>query len=100
MTSAVRSPLRPATRWMRVVSMASAKVIAGRMVVSWRASLDFPIVSGPRRRTLWSEHPQLLYLQRSYDRGGRQELLSWGGVALEAFVTGNLHLGPWRTLGP
>jgi hypothetical protein len=39
-TTAVRSPVRPATRGMRVVSTASAKVIAGRMVVSHRASLD------------------------------------------------------------
>jgi hypothetical protein len=35
-------PVRPATRWMRVVSMASARVIAGRMVVSHRASIDVP----------------------------------------------------------
>ena len=37
-----RSPVRPATRWMRVVSMASAKVIAGRMVVSCRTSIGLP----------------------------------------------------------
>jgi hypothetical protein len=41
-TRAVRSPVRPATRWMRVVSTASARVIAGRMVVSRRASMDLP----------------------------------------------------------
>jgi hypothetical protein len=34
-TKAVRAPVKPATRWMRVVSMASASVIAGRMVASW-----------------------------------------------------------------
>jgi hypothetical protein len=39
-TKAVRSPVRPATRWMRVVSMALARVIAGRMVMRQRASLD------------------------------------------------------------
>jgi hypothetical protein len=33
-TTAVRSLVRPATLWMRVVSMASARVIAGKMVVS------------------------------------------------------------------
>jgi hypothetical protein len=38
-TNAVRAPVRPATRWMRVVSMASARGIAGRMVVSRRASI-------------------------------------------------------------
>jgi hypothetical protein len=47
MTQAVRSPVRPATRWMRVVSSASARVIAGRMVVSRRASLDLPAPRGP-----------------------------------------------------
>ncbi len=46
-TKAVRSPVRPATRCMRVVSMASARVIAGRMVVSRRASIDFPAPGGP-----------------------------------------------------
>ena len=51
--------MRPATRWIRVVSRASARVIAGRMVVSRRASIDFPAPGGPRRRTLWAErlHP-------------------------------------------
>ena len=61
-TNAVRSPVRPATRWIRVVSMASARVIAGRMVVSRRASIDLPAPGGPRRRTLWAErlhHVQL-----------------------------------------
>jgi hypothetical protein len=32
-TKAVRSPGRPATRWMRVMSMASGRVSSGRMVV-------------------------------------------------------------------
>jgi hypothetical protein len=41
-THAVRSPVRPATRWMRVVSIASARVIVGRMVVSRRARMDSP----------------------------------------------------------
>ena len=40
---------------MRVVSRASARFIAGTMVVSRRASIDFPAPGGPRRRTLWSE---------------------------------------------
>ena len=44
-TTAVRAPVRPAMLWMRVASIASAKVIAGRMVVSLRASIDLP----PRR---------------------------------------------------
>jgi hypothetical protein len=54
-TSAVRSPVRPATRWRRVVSSASARVIAGRMVVRRRASIDVPAPGGPSRRTLWAE---------------------------------------------
>ena len=40
-------PLKPATLWIRVVSMASARVIAGRMVVSRRASIDFPLAGRP-----------------------------------------------------
>jgi hypothetical protein len=37
---------------MRVVSMASGRVIAGRMVVSRRASIDVPVPGSPRSRTL------------------------------------------------
>jgi hypothetical protein len=50
-----RSPVRSATRWRRLGSMASARGIAGRMVVSRRASIDFPTPGGPRRTTLWAE---------------------------------------------
>jgi hypothetical protein len=35
--------------------MASARVIAGRMVVSRRASIDVPAPGGPSMRRLWSE---------------------------------------------
>jgi hypothetical protein len=41
-TTTVWALVRPATRWMRVVSMASARVMAGRLVVSRRASIDVP----------------------------------------------------------
>jgi hypothetical protein len=51
MTRAVRAPVRPATRWMRVVPRASARGVAGRMVVSRRASIDVPAPGGPIRRT-------------------------------------------------
>ena len=54
-TTVVRSPMRPAMLWMRVVSMASARVIAGRTVVSRRTSLDCPAPGGPRSSTLWAE---------------------------------------------
>jgi hypothetical protein len=57
-TKAVRSPVSPATLWIRVVSMASASVIAGRMVVSRRASMGVPAPGGPMRRTLWSQRRQ------------------------------------------
>jgi hypothetical protein len=43
------APLRPATRWRRVVSAASAGGMAGSGVVSRRASLDVPAPGGPRR---------------------------------------------------
>src|SRR5262245_27793081 len=54
-THAVRSPVRPATRWMRVVSMASARVIAGRMVLRRRASIDVPAPAGLRSSRTWAE---------------------------------------------
>jgi hypothetical protein len=51
--------VRPATRWMRVVSMASGRGSAGTMVASRRANIDVPTPGGPRRSTLWAErlHP-------------------------------------------
>jgi hypothetical protein len=49
-TQAVRSPVRPATRGRRVVSRASGRGIAGRMVVSRCASLDLPAPGGPSSR--------------------------------------------------
>jgi hypothetical protein len=55
MTNTVWAPVRPATLWMRVVSMASARVMAGRMVVSRRASIDLPAPGGPNIRMLWTQ---------------------------------------------
>jgi hypothetical protein len=62
--TAARAPMRPATRWMHVVSRASVRLTAGRMVVSRRASIDLPAPGGPSRRTLWSErlHDIQLYV--------------------------------------
>jgi hypothetical protein len=61
---AVRSPVRPATRWIRVVSMASASVIAGRMVVSRRASIDVPGTLALSMKNLY-QHPYLILLGAS-----------------------------------
>jgi hypothetical protein len=47
-TTAGRAPVRPATRWRRVVARASARVIAGRIVMSRRASIDLSGLRGPR----------------------------------------------------
>jgi transposase len=44
--NAVRSPVRPATRGMRVVPMASGRVIAGSLVVSRRAAEVLPVEIG------------------------------------------------------
>jgi hypothetical protein len=65
-TTPVHAPVRPATLWRRVVSRASARVIAGRMVVSRRASIDFPTPGGPSSSTLCPQclHPFSLYLRR------------------------------------
>jgi hypothetical protein len=41
--------------WIHVVSMVSARVIAGRMVVRRRTSLDVPVPGGPSSSRLWSE---------------------------------------------
>jgi len=51
----LRSPVMPATRGIRVVSMASARGIAGRIVVSRRASMDVPAPGELSRRMLWAE---------------------------------------------
>jgi hypothetical protein len=45
-THAEQSPVRPAILWMRVVSRASAKVMAGRLVVRRRASSSGPLREG------------------------------------------------------
>ena len=41
-TNAMRSPVRPATQWTLVASMASAKLISGRIVVRQQARMDWP----------------------------------------------------------
>jgi hypothetical protein len=41
-TNVVRSPVRPATRWIRVVSMAPARIIAGKIATSRRSRSGFP----------------------------------------------------------
>jgi hypothetical protein len=48
-------PVRPATRWMRVVSRASARVMSGRMVARGRASIDVPAPGDSRRRRFGSQ---------------------------------------------
>jgi hypothetical protein len=56
-TTAVRAPVRPATLWIPVVSIASARRIAGRMVVSRRASIDFPTPGDPNEEDVWVRTP-------------------------------------------
>jgi hypothetical protein len=51
-TSVVRAPVTPATRWRHVVSRGSARRSAGRRVVGRRASIDLPAPAGPRRKIL------------------------------------------------
>ena len=64
-TSAVRAPVQPAMRWMRVVSRASARIMVGRMVVSRRASLYVPAPGGPSSRTSGSERRHRVQLRFS-----------------------------------
>jgi hypothetical protein len=54
-TNALHSAVRPATRWMRVVSRASARVMSGRMVVNRRASIHVPAPGAPKE-ALGSTH--------------------------------------------
>jgi hypothetical protein len=49
---------------------ASARVIAGRMVVSRRASIDVPAPGGPRRSTLWAERLYQLLHRIRHTKGG------------------------------
>jgi hypothetical protein len=49
MTKAVGGTTGPVTRWIHMVSTASARVIAGSGVVSCRASIDVPAPGGPRK---------------------------------------------------
>jgi hypothetical protein len=83
-TNAVRSPVRLATRCMRVVSRAAARRLAGRRMARRRASLDVPAPGGPTIRRLWSErlhqiqhHPSCcscrLPAQLSPSRGGSHD---------------------------
>src|SRR4029453_7886157 len=51
------------------LSMASARVIAGKMVVSRRASIDLPAPGGPSKRTLWSERLHLVQLYEGLSAG-------------------------------
>jgi hypothetical protein len=53
----VRSPVRPATLWIRVVSMASASVIYGRIVVSRRASMDVLTLGRAKQQEILSRTP-------------------------------------------
>jgi hypothetical protein len=78
-TTAVRLPVRLATRWMRVVSRASGRVIAGRMVVSRCASLDLPAPGGPSSRTLGSQRLHPLQPRHVPVERSRQGGLNWKG---------------------
>jgi hypothetical protein len=49
-THAVRSLVRPATLWMRVVSRASGRDMDGRMVMRRRANIDLLAPGGPSMR--------------------------------------------------
>jgi hypothetical protein len=73
--NAVRLPVRPATRWMRVVSMASARVMAGRIGAKRRASIDVPRSRGTQEEQMMIKtpaarspsHPQLAVISTPQD---------------------------------
>ena len=43
LTHAMRSPVKPATRWMRVASRSSGRVVAGMMVMGQHAPVTFSL---------------------------------------------------------
>jgi hypothetical protein len=55
--NAVRVPVRPATLWICVVSRASARVIAGRMVESRRVSIDLPTPGRAKKEQIMVRTP-------------------------------------------
>jgi hypothetical protein len=59
-TKAVRSPVRPATRWMYIVSMALAGVMAGRMVGTQRTRI-LAKIPRDRRRVYQQISPMIAY---------------------------------------
>jgi hypothetical protein len=61
-TTAVRPPVRLATRWLRVVSSASARVMAGSIVAKRCAEIDVPALPGPMIRILGPRCPYYLQL--------------------------------------
>jgi hypothetical protein len=77
----LRPPVRPATLWIRVVSMASARVMAGRIVVRRRASIDVPVPGGPRRRILWAERLRHVHLHLGPWPRPKRSLLMGRGLA-------------------
>src|SRR5215510_361101 len=86
-TNTVRSPVRPATLWIRVVSMASARVIAGRMVVRRRASIDLPAPEGPSKRRLWAE--RLHHVQLYHSLKGCRRIAQLAALQVETMAQGN-----------
>src|SRR5262245_12112320 len=88
---------------MRVVSMASARVIAGRMVVRRRASFDVPAPGGPSRRTLWAQRLHNLYLRfcvAERRHGGAQDCTVGSAGSKDAkTIIYAMDLRCWRCCG-
>jgi hypothetical protein len=77
----VRAPVRTATLWIRVVLRASARVIAGRMVVRRRARLDGPAPGGPRghhRPNAWLRIGFTMFTAGAFENRPRQDVASNG----------------------
>jgi hypothetical protein len=58
-TTAVHPPVKPATQWILVLSSASARRIAGRVVVRRRASIDVPAPGGEQEGEIMDSTPAL-----------------------------------------
>jgi hypothetical protein len=81
-TNAGRSLVRPEMRWMRMVWIASARVIAGRMLVRRWSRIDCPAPGRPRRRWRTEHLPYLALLpHRTYRQNGG--IASAGGGQLD-----------------
>ena len=95
MTTAVRSPVRPATLWIRVVSSASARRIAGRMVVSRAGPASTSLPSSPVLGLIGARLLRVRWGKRPPASGppARAQALGRSAVSQASLIRCNMVLG-------